>query len=92
MNKSGFTPLIAAALCGHIEVAKYLVEAGADLDHDCWLGDGGGTPLIYAVKRGFRVLARFLLAAGADVFKARQSDQSTALHIAAGKEDEDLGR
>ena len=63
-TRSGSTALHFAAREGHAEVARVLVDAGADLD-----GKGrGGQSALYWVARGGHVdVVRVLVEAGADV-------------------------
>jgi len=59
----GATPLTAAAETGEIEIARLLIERGAEVNHR----DGRfQTPLFLAVSQGDLAMARFLLEHGAD--------------------------
>ncbi|MEZ4321132.1 MAG: ankyrin repeat domain-containing protein [Myxococcota bacterium] len=60
----GFTPLQQAALGGHVDVLRTLLEAGADL-HD--RGEDGRTPLQLALVADDPAAVRFLLERGATV-------------------------
>jgi ankyrin repeat protein len=60
----GLTPLLYAVRDGRLEVARRLVEAGADVDR----GDANGiTPLISAITNNHVDVARFLIDRGADI-------------------------
>jgi len=48
-DKNGWQPLHEGARGGHLDVVKYLVEAGADVNAQT--GDTGGTALYYAKQR-----------------------------------------
>ena len=74
-----FSPLIAAARNGDIEMAEVLLAAGARVDDS---GIDGGHPLAHAVIAGQSAFAHFLLEQGADPNGA--VDGVTALHAAAG--------
>ena len=74
-----FSPLIAAARNGDIEMAEALLAAGARVDDT---GIDGGHPLAYAVIAGQSAFAHFLLEQDADPNGA--VDGVTALHAAAG--------
>jgi len=75
------TPLHLAALVGQLEIARKLVESGAEIDAT---NVRTGTPLHAASNRNHADIVRFLLAAGATV-DARDSNQFTPLHFAAQK-------
>ncbi len=63
------TPLHYAALNGQLEVARWLIEHGADVGVEAGrnLNGHGPTPLHEAVRRGHMSVVRLLLDAGADV-------------------------
>ena len=62
--QGGFTALHYAARQGHIETAKLLLDAGADVDQPS--GGDQSTPLLVAVINGNYDLAMMLLERGAD--------------------------
>lgn len=73
------TPLIAAVRNGHEDIARMLIEQGANLE----LGDCvGETPLMRAAADGQENILKLLLERGANV-DARNEDGMTALMIAA---------
>jgi hypothetical protein len=73
------TALNWAALWGHAEVVKRLLEAGADLENK---GSGGGlTPLANAASRGHSDVAQFLLDRGARVTDDLLSILQTKVNI-----------
>src|SRR6266850_539815 len=77
--QGGSTPLNLASRQGHIEVAHFLVEHGADATaRDKY----GQTPLHEASEGGHIELAQFLVQHGADV-TARDKYGSTPLHEAS---------
>ena len=73
------TPLILAAIQGHLDIVKALVAAGADVN---LATDGGLTPLHCAVNKDFHEMARYLIKKGANV-NAITAKGSTSLHWAA---------
>src|SRR6267142_2611209 len=79
--KDGSTPLHLVLREGHVEVAQFLVEHGADAiaqDND------GSTPLHWTSSRGHIELAQFLIQHGADA-TAQNRNGSTPLHWASSK-------
>lgn len=65
-----------------VEIAKLLIEFGADIDGYKSSGDNN-TPLIAAASLHAEKLGVFYIEQGADVFYAPKSDGATALHWAA---------
>ena len=59
----GRTPLSWTAERGHEEVAKLLLEKGAELESK---DDGGRRPLSWAADRGHEAVAKLLLEKGAE--------------------------
>ena len=58
------SPLSAAAFQGHVDVAKLLIKAGADINvKDSF----GGTAFMYAVDGGHADIVKLLIEAGADI-------------------------
>jgi ankyrin repeat protein len=62
-SKTGWTPLMLAALEGNLEVVKSLLQAGA---HPDTASQAGLTALIRAAQRGDEAMVKALLNAGAD--------------------------
>ena len=72
-TERGLTPLIAAARHGHVETARLLLEAGADVDK-IYLVAGAPeaclqTALSAACRRGHIEMAQLLLDAGSDPYE-----------------------
>jgi ankyrin repeat protein len=63
-NGSGWTPLIASAVVGSLQVTEALVGAGADVKAR---DPQGYTSLHWAAFKGYSRVAELLLAKGADV-------------------------
>lgn len=68
---------------GHIELVKFLLESGADLN---MVDDDGWTPLHYASRHGNFEIIELLLDLGADI-NIKNEKGYTALHYAIINED-----
>jgi ankyrin repeat protein len=75
----GSSPLITAAALGETEIAKLLINEGADIN---FRNDEGSTPLIAAAAFNHTDIAQLLIISGAKVDMAN-NDGSTALIIAS---------
>ncbi len=82
-DQAGYTPLHYAAYFGHTELARYLLEIGADVAAIS-MDPLRNQPLHAAAGSGYPEISRLLLDAGADV-NAEQTGQWTPLHAAAQK-------
>jgi ankyrin repeat protein len=71
----GFTPLLEAARRGHEEIARAMIDTGANVDAP---DPYGVTPLMFSLISGSVQTARQLIESGADV-NARDVDGRTAL-------------
>ena len=60
--QDGTTPLHAASHMGHLDVVKYLVEAGADINSSNY---EGGTPLALPRQGSHKKVVAYLKRAGA---------------------------
>ena len=78
VNNNGSTALIEAASTGELEVARLLLERGADVHAK---NNNGSTSLIEAASTGELEVARLLLERGADVH-TKNNNGSTALTTA----------
>jgi len=63
-NKYGVTPLMAAALWGQSEIARFLLDSGADFDAK--ESSFGCNALIFACLSGKREVVKLILERGAD--------------------------
>lgn len=79
-NPSQFTPLHFAAELGSLEVAKLLIENGADVNVK---GENGSTPLHQAVLKHNTNIVAFLISKKADV-NAQTAAKITPLMLACG--------
>lgn len=77
----GDTPLHAAASNGNVEIARQLIEAGADVNRRTEI-DGGDTPLLSAAFSGEPETVRFLLEHGADATMRNEISDRTPLETA----------
>jgi hypothetical protein len=80
-SRDGFTPLQLACYFGHADVARWLVEQGADVEAVA-RNPQKIRPIHAAVASGNLEIVRMLLEKGVDV-NARQEAGVTALHSAA---------
>lgn len=79
----GITPLMYAAMGTDTEIAKKLIEAGADLD---LVNFDGWTALIMAVWNSDASMVDFLLDAGVDPNRTAAANGDTALSMAIASE------
>lgn len=77
----GITVLHVASEEGHLEIAKLLIGAGAEVEATTRIGDY--TPLHLAAGRAQGAVVRVLLEAGADPSAVTTNSGVTALHLAA---------
>jgi uncharacterized protein len=75
-NESGETPLMLAAINNQLDLAKVLIERGADINKPGW------TPLHYAATRGHRDMIRLLLDNDAYI-DSESANGTTPLMLAA---------
>lgn len=82
-NDGGVTPLIVAAVEGHVAAARRLVELGADVD--CWrfrVVQYGGPPLYEAVVRRDYPMMSMLIDLGADPTVLNSDSAESAIDFA----------
>jgi ankyrin repeat protein len=80
VNPHSLTPLLEASGREHLEMARYLIGQGAEIDDT---GMREGPPLMLAAYMGQLDFLRFFLEAGADASLAMPNRGETALHMAA---------
>ena len=78
-DKDGQTPLHLAAQKGYVDIARALIDKGADVNAK---NNYGGTPLRLAAWMGKADIAKVLIDKGADV-NVKSKDGETPLHMAA---------
>ena len=76
-NAAGAGPLMAAAAKGYSDIARTLVDGGADPDD----ADVDGAPLMVAAARSHEAIVSHLLRSGADV-NLQNAEGHTALMFA----------
>lgn len=77
-NHKGYSALMLAAYHGHVDVARYLLQRGADAN----TADGGGnSALMGAAFKGYIDTVRLLIEYGADI-DARNAKGQTATDFA----------
>ena len=64
-KRDGITPLMSAAHLGHDQVARVLIDNGADVDRQ---DAQGSTALLFAANYKNHAIMKLLLAAGAEVY------------------------
>ena len=74
--------LCRAAEYDHVDIVKYLLQAGADIEGK---DVSNRTAFICAVKRGRTKVAELLLESGAN-FKSRDDSRRTCMHLAVQHE------
>jgi hypothetical protein len=83
-DTDGSTPLHHAAWKGHAEVARVLLDAGADHSLENENPHWGGTPLHAAAHGNQKAVAELLIARGADIrrrsFNGRTPLEETTIH------------
>ncbi|KAJ5663271.1 hypothetical protein N7507_004002 [Penicillium longicatenatum] len=76
---SGFTALGIACYRGHLEIAKIMLQAGADMTIPTV---DGSTPIFTAARNGHIEVVQLLINAGADFREPERTYGSTLLHAA----------
>lgn len=80
-NETGFTPLTGAVSQNHTQIARLLMDHGADVNHKY---EGGFTPIMHAAHAGNVELVTLLIDHGADP-NAKNGEGKTALSFAQEK-------
>lgn len=83
LDDLGFSALHYATDSGQLEIVKFLIGSGCEIDKR-FESFGYPTALHLACVRNYRIIAKVLLDAGADV-ELRDSDGATPLHLASQK-------
>ncbi|KAL3059744.1 hypothetical protein OYC64_014360 [Pagothenia borchgrevinki] len=81
-NYEGLSPLHLAVLRGHTQLAKMLLDAGADIN--AMDNKSGQSPLMHAVESNNADMVHFLIESGCDV-NSQSYSGNTALHSACGR-------
>ena len=85
-DENGNTALHLASFCGHRQIVKMLLDAGADVNYS---EVDGYTALHYASYSGHRQIVKMLLDAGVDI-NIKDKKGRTALYWALHKNKKDL--
>src|SRR5438876_12293863 len=80
VNAHNLTPLLEASGGEHLEMARYLIGQGAEID---FTGMREGSPLMLAAYMGHLEFLRLFLEGGANANLAMPNGGETALHMAA---------
>jgi ankyrin repeat protein len=78
INKTGWTPLHYACTNGHLEIAEFLLNKGAEVNA---VSNSDTTPLMMAIRSGNIQLVRLLLDRGADL-QIRNHQGFSAIDVA----------
>ena len=78
-EETNLCPLMIAALMGHVEIVKFLLEMGADPNRT---NAQKNTPLMFAAKRGNAAIVKNLIEKGADVNAQNTDCKSSLMHAA----------
>lgn len=70
------TPLILATLKGNINIVKWLLDKGADVNHK---NQQGHSPLQYACSKGYKDIVEYLLSHGANI-NIQDNRGDTSIH------------
>ncbi|KAJ0065952.1 hypothetical protein NL108_000195 [Boleophthalmus pectinirostris] len=81
-NYEGLSPLHLAVLHGHENLARMLLNAGADIN--AMDNKSGQSPLMHAVESNNVNMVHFLIESGCDV-NSQSYSRNTALHCACGR-------
>ncbi|XP_035527522.1 B-cell lymphoma 3 protein homolog [Morone saxatilis] len=81
-NYEGWSPLHLAVLRGHKDLARMLLDAGADIN--AMDIKSGQSPLMHAVESNNADMVHFLIESGCDV-NSQSYSGNTALHSACGR-------
>ncbi len=80
-DDSDKTVLHWACRNGHIKIARYALEKGANIEAK---NETGWTPLCYAAQKGHLDIVKLLLSKDANI-KSHEDNKLSALHLAVGK-------
>ena len=78
--KNGATPVHLASCYGHLDVAKYLIDRGAEVESN---DKDGMSPLHYASKEGNLDTVKYLVLAGARIEKHTEEGLTSLLFASA---------
>lgn len=80
IDERGSTPLLLATYYGHMEVAKYLLDSGAEVDAK---DSSGNTALMGVCFKGYENIAALLVNAGANVNHVNSMGATSLIYAAS---------
>lgn len=80
---SYFTPLHCACANGHYEVAKYLIDNGADLESS---GEYDATPFMWAAAAGHLDICKLLFERGTNVYARNMYNENALVYAVRGRQ------
>ena len=88
-KKSGINAISAGVMTGAIDVAKILIDAGANIEQGVTDPENlyeNMTPLMWAANRGYVDIVQLLIDSGADLDKVDSNNVTAIMYVTSGSE------